>query len=492
MFLARLDEIAQEKCHLRRDYPIVVGVSGGADSLALLYGLHSLGFTLIVAHLDHALRDESGAEATYVQSIAEALGLPFVTARVDVHQAAAEKGQSVEEAAREVRYQFLFEQACQLNAQAVATAHHADDQVETVLMHFLRGAALTGLSGMAYRTVIPGWDATIPVVRPLLDHWREDIDQYVAALDLTPVVDQSNTDQTYFRNRLRHVLIPELEAYNPRFKDALQRMALVLGGENSYLETLAEEAWQTCLNELLEDRVVLALGSFQGLPTALQRRVLRRGVAHLQPDLRDVGFEVIERGLAFVENPSQSGEIDWISRLNLVVLRESLIIKTWQSDLPEYSMPLLPTKDFEKEIIPGSSLSLKNGWLLAVESLPLQTAQTSMEAAKQSPGTVWLDADRLEFPLRVRSRRAGERWKPLGLGGHSQKISDFLINEKVPAHLRDFWPLVCSGDQIAWVVGLRPAESFKITGDTTSIIKLEIRQCSQINKKSQKQSGFLW
>jgi len=231
MILDRLREAAGEECGLRPDQPILLGVSGGADSLAMMFGLGALGYTLVIAHLDHALRPESEAEANFVRSIAESQGWPFFSQRIDVLKFAQSEGQSIEEAARHVRYPFLFKQARLQYCQAVAVAHHAEDQVETVLMHFLRGTALAGLSGMPYRRVMPQWDPEIPLVRPLLGIWREEIDAYVAALGVKPCLDSTNLDTTYYRNRLRHQLIPELETYNPQIKAAIFRMAGVLHEE---------------------------------------------------------------------------------------------------------------------------------------------------------------------------------------------------------------------------------------------------------------------
>jgi len=203
--------------------PIIVGVSGGADSLCLLGTLHEAGYSLIVAHFDHQLRPDSAEGAKFVQQIAEKYNLHFVSASDDVAAYAKAEKQTTEEAARNLRYRFLFAQARKYNAQAVAVGHTADDQVETVLMHFLRGAGLSGLKGIQPRTILPAFDLEIPLVRPILDFWRDDTVAYCVAHNLTPHEDPSNASDDFFRNRLRHNLIPELEKYNPRFRETLQR-----------------------------------------------------------------------------------------------------------------------------------------------------------------------------------------------------------------------------------------------------------------------------
>ena len=476
MYLEDLAQAALEKCELKKTEPLIVGVSGGADSLALLFGLHQLGFNLIIAHLDHALRMESPEEAAFVAKIAKELTVPFVYERVEVHQVAEEAGESLEEAARNVRYGFLMEQARQHHAQAVAVAHHADDQVETVLMHFLRGAAMSGLSGMPYRHVIPLFDPNIPLVRPLLGIWRSEIEAYLAEVGVTPCVDESNADTTFFRNRLRHVLIPTLETYNPQFRAVVLRMADVLGEEDAFLDNLTEAAWGRCLVSKTEGRVVLKTAEFRQLQKALQRRILRFAIGLLRPNLRDVGYDAIERGLRFVEAPPENKEIDLVARLDLALVKDFLILKTWSADLPRWELPLLPVEDFSTHLDIGETISLDAGWKLSAEMLEPMPDEALILVRELGQNETWLDFDQLKLPLTVCSKKLGDTWQPLGMQGHSQKISDFYVNEKIPEHLRSIWPLVISGGEIAWVVGLRPAESFKLTERTQRILVLKLRR----------------
>ena len=474
MLLSILERSAREKCHLTPDRPILVGVSGGADSMALMVGLHELGYLPVVAHLDHGIRDESAEDASYVQAAAENLGLPFVRTRIDVLKWAENKGQSLEEAAREVRYTFLFEQARDHHAQAVAVAHQADDQVETVLMHFLRGAGLPGLSGMSFRKVMPIWDLEIPLVRPLLDVWREDVERYLSKKGVSPRFDESNLDRTYFRNRLRHELIPSLETYNPQFRQVLNRTAAVLAGDEAFLDELTQAAWKLCLINEEKGRVQLSRPAFQQVAVSIQRRLLRQAVSELRPDLRDVGFEVIERALVLIDAPGDGKTLDLAARVDLTLLGDTLVIKTWETDLPDGGGALLPFPEFVADLSEGGHLSLRNGWGLEAEMLADLPGDAPARAAERPANEVWLDADRLDFPLTVRGWRDGERWQPLGMEGHSQKLSDFFINEKVPEHLRGIWPLICSGDRVVWVVGLRPAEIAKVTRETKKVVWLRL------------------
>jgi tRNA(Ile)-lysidine synthase len=474
MFLDDLRDAAFNKCGLTTDQVILVGVSGGADSLALLIGLKRLGFMLKIAHLDHGLREDSKEDADFVEEFARTHLIPFIIESIDVGQVAEVENQSIEEAARNVRYQFLFEEARAAQAQAVAVGHHADDQVETVLMHFLRGSALPGLTGMSFRDTIPLWDDRIPLVRPLLSIWRKEIDAFLDGAGVSPRIDCTNRDVTYFRNKLRHTLIPQLEKYNPQIKQVLWRMSDVLKEEDGLINDLTQEAWQDCFLRQNEARVILYLSKFNDKPKAVQRRLLRQAVSKLRPDLRDVGYEAVERALDFANDPSQSGEMDMVARLNIAKLADYLIIKTWESDLPDWQLPLLPKPEIAMALKIDQPAPLRHGWQLEAAFVKKMSDWRLIETKESDPNEAWLDFDLLQMPLLIRSRRAGDRWQPLGMGNHSQKLKDFFINEKIPEHLRDIWPLVCSGDEIAWVVGVRPSEIYKITQKTKQILHLRL------------------
>ena len=209
--------------------------------------LRQAGYPVIVAHFNHQLRPDSDMEANALEKTVSRKMIASIFESGDVRGYAESEGLSIEEAARTLRYRFLFEQARECDAQAVAVGHTADDQVETVLMHFLRGAGLTGLKGMSYRSFLPVFDESIPVVRPLLDIWREETVLYCAANGLRPYYDPSNDSLNFLRNRIRHLLIPQLETYNPRFREALWRTAHSLAGDYSALIELLDATWGECV-----------------------------------------------------------------------------------------------------------------------------------------------------------------------------------------------------------------------------------------------------
>lgn len=471
--LNEVRNILHKRCQLLPTKMVVVGVSGGPDSLSLLDVLHRLEVPVIVAHLDHGLRPEAGADARQVRAMAESRGLPFELEEQDVAGYADDHGLSVEEAARTLRYRFLFARADEYSAQAVAVGHSADDQVETVLMHMLRGAGLSGLKGMQFRAVPNAWSQSIPLVRPLLGIWRSDILHYLSDRELTPLLDRTNLDVTIFRNRLRHELIPYLEHYSPAIRQLLWRMAEVLSGDYEVLEAVIEEAWRDCMQLENSGYVALDLEALKRKPVGLQRHVLRRAIATLRPGLRDIDFESIGRALGFLESPPQSKQQDLIAGLRLLLEGNRVWVASWEADLPGGSWPQLPDEAVRGLEVPGE-LSLQESWWVNAGVVDDGTAARDEVLANADPYQAWLDADKLPESLTVRPRRPGDRFQPLGMQGHTIKLADFMVNVKVPRRARDLWPIVCAGDGIVWVPGFQIAHAYRLTGKTTRVMHLSV------------------
>ncbi len=470
--LEKIDRILKEECRLDKSQPILIGVSGGPDSLCLLTTLHEAGWWVVAAHFNHMLRAEAEAEAAAVEAVAKELRVLFVTERADVREYAADRKLSIETAARELRYRFLFAQAHAQYAQAVAVGHTADDQAETVLMHFVRGAGLNGLKGMAYRSFLPEFDAEIPVVRPLLDAWRSDTEGWCAAHGLHPHYDSSNDSTEYARNRIRHELIPMLETYNPRFREAAWRTGKTLAADHEVLLRALQPLWQQCLVEQAETYVGLELGMLSGQARAAQMHLLQRAVRQLLPDY-DLGYADLERALAFIADDSQQ-QADFVGSLQLLRESDTLYIASGEQALAADTWPQLPAGRDSLSFLVPASVDLAAGWKLTA---------SLYEVGEEGCPEVWLDPDPFKAALdgeaaagalTVRVRQPGDRFEPLGMQGHSQKLSDFLVNVKMPRRARARWPLLCAGDRIIWVPGYRPAESFRRRPESTNVLVLEI------------------
>jgi len=478
--LNHLREVTQKKCALINRTPIIIGVSGGADSLVLL-DLLSKDYQVVVAHFNHCLRPESSRDAQIIEKIAQHYSLPFILGEGDVENFAQANHLSIEEAARDMRYRFLFEQAEKNKAQAVAVGHHADDQVETILMHLLRGTGLDGLSGMAYHSLPNPWNSRIPLVRPLLQIWRSEINNYCAENKISPLIDSTNADITYFRNRIRQNLIPELESYVPGFRKRIWRTADLIGNDRILLEEQTENAWQAVLMNSGLGYVVLHCHIFNNLLLGLKRRLIRKAIFFLRQDQRDVDYDLVQRAINFASQPPTTKEADLGLDLKISIEEDQLIISDRNSDLPTSQWPQL-VADFMLDI--PAELDLGNGWILKVE-LPLDKESAINDSRKsQNPFQAWVSWGDRELKLLVRRRTAGDRFHPLGMDGRSMKISDLMVNEKIPRRARAGWPLICSGEEIIWIPGYRLSHYFRVTNISKSVVKLSLNhQCRHIPAK---------
>ncbi|RLC92882.1 MAG: tRNA lysidine(34) synthetase TilS [Chloroflexi bacterium] len=280
---------------------LLVGVSGGPDSVCLLHVLKTiiarLGIEIHVAHLNHMLRGaESEADAEYVSALARQLGVNVTSGERDVRGYRMEHRLSLEEAARDVRYQFFAEVARQVGARKVAVGHTMDDQVETILMRLLRGAGTLGLQGMQPRATwaARGGEGHFEIVRPLLEVTRQEVYAYCQEHGLSPREDSSNLSPSYLRNRIRHELLPLLRSYNPKIDEALVRTADTLATELSYLDSQVSQVWQRVVAE--EDQALILDGSeIKTLHPALQRHLLRQVVSRLLGSLEDIEWKHIEK-----------------------------------------------------------------------------------------------------------------------------------------------------------------------------------------------------
>lgn len=471
--LDRVYKTLTQNCDLCLDQTILVAVSGGMDSLCLVDILKRLGIELVIAHMDHGLRPESGREAEFVGELADQLGVPFVLRREDVHLFAEANSLSIEEAARIVRYRFLFQVAVEQNIQAVAVAHTADDQVETVLMHLLRGSGLSGLQGMGFRSLPNAWSKNIPLVRPLLGIWREEISNYIDERKLSPVLDESNLDTRFLRNRIRHELIPYLEGIAPRFRQSLWRTADILRADHKVLEKDVNAGWDACVLESGSEYIALDTKRLMDQPLGIQRRVIRRAIDQLNPGLGDIDFSTVDRALSILEKSTSSAQADLAAGLRILLEGQKIWLSAWDIDLPGYRWPqTLPGEELSLNI-PGE-LNLENDWVFYAQKDADAKSALAQSSVNENPFQAWLDFDRTEQPLRIRTRLPGDRFKPLGLDGHSLKISDFFINVKLPRRAREAWPLVISGDEIAWVPGYRLANPFRLHSGSNAAVHIQL------------------
>jgi tRNA(Ile)-lysidine synthetase, N-terminal domain/tRNA(Ile)-lysidine synthetase, C-terminal domain len=463
--LTLVERFAREACGLRPEGGVVVvAVSGGPDSLSLLDVLHRLGYALVVAHYHHGLRPEADAEMAVVEAEARRRGLPFVAERGDVRAMAQAQKRSLEDAARRLRYAFVFRVAKEQGAQAVATGHTADDQAETLLLHLIRGAGAAGLRGMRPRSFTP-WSATVPLVRPLLRVRRRDILAYARQRGLPVQHDPTNRDPAYTpRNRLRLEVLPRLAELNPRVVEALTRAAETLAAEDAWLEAQLD-AWWHLYARAQGSAWQLDRAALLALPLALQRRALRRA-AQGRAD-----FAAVERALALLPRPGGPPH-PWIGPLALWVEPDALWVAP-RDDPPTGDGPQV---DAEIPLAPGDEVTLGPGWRLTVgQPQPWKGASPPQEGSR-SPWVAWLDAEVLSGPLKVAPPREGLCLAPLGMGGHTRKVSDLLSEAGVPWRLRARWPVVWAGATVVWLPGVRVGHPARLTPTTRQVIRLAVEK----------------
>jgi tRNA(Ile)-lysidine synthase len=435
---------------------VLVAVSGGADSTALLNLLHAhrqeLNISLQVAHLNHLLRkSEAELDLKYVEGLAQKLKLPISKESVDVATLARREKLSVEAAARLARYDFFEKIAAQAGASKIAVGHSADDNIETFLMRLLRGAGLKGLGGIPPRRG--------KIVRPLIKIWRREIEDYIGSLKLVPRRDHTNYESKYVRNSVRNKLVPQLKIYNLNIKEIILQTILLLTEDNLYLENTAAALLSQISFSKNTQEIKIDLNKLRNLERSIARYVLRLAVEQIKGNLLELSFKHLYAILDKLAE-TEKWELHLPDGIYVTADKNWLVISREKPKVKE-STPfkyLLP--------VPGEvSLEEVGGRLRAdfVEKID-----------KTSPATTaFVDYAVLGKEVVVRNKLAGDRFCPLGIKG-TKKLQDFFIDEKIPAEEREQIPILESAGNIIWVAGRRLDERAKVTENTQKIVKLEL------------------
>lgn len=443
---------------------ILVAVSGGPDSTALLHLLHRWSarrpFSLAVAHFDHGLRGEaSRADAAWVEELAAGLGLACHRGSGDVRRHQRQSKLSLQTAARELRHRFLRDLQAQHGYHQIALGHTADDQLELFLLRLLRGAGPTGLTGMRPRER--------GLIRPLLKSRKAEILAWLAAAGLTYRQDASNLDRRYRRNQIRLDLIPHLLSYNPRLAAGVARLQASLQEQEDYLAQEAQRAFTALQGAGKRAGAGLSRTGLLDLHPALQKRVLMLACAAAGVPLASLGQRHLKAMIYLAQRTQGGGAVSLPGAWHVQRSGEHLL---W---LP--ATPWAVTKSGEMLLLPPEAGTCTWGeWTLTWETLARPSGAISFP---QDPGTVWLDADRLQLPLRLRGWQPGDRLQPLGMAG-SKKVQDIFVDAKIPRWQRPGVPVLCSGEQIIWLVGLRLAEPGKITMHSRRILQIRAQRSS--------------
>lgn len=447
---------------LDKNDTVLIGVSGGPDSIALLHILWRLkqeySLKLHVAHLNHMFRgDEARADAEFVRQLCQRLEVPCTLGEENVPAFVAKNRMSAEEGARYLRYRFFSQLATKIHATKIGLGHHADDQAETILLNLLRGSGLKGLAGMKPKRNM--------YIRPLLGVTRAEIEEYLEINNLPSRIDSSNLEPIYTRNEIRLKLIPLLkDRYNPNLVNNLNQLSEILRPEDDYLERITNETFKAYVN-VQGNQLSISKKTFMELPLALRRRLLRLMFQTLAGREANLTFKTVVRMEKFLEQANYDKnlglplEIVLKNKLGIIILSKPQAFNVQE----EFNMPLE---------VPGSVVLPNNSYLTAKVLLSPEEWQYYRKADFNE---AYLDWDLIKLPLTVRNRKPGDAFFPLGLNC-KKKVKDFFIDQKIPLWERNFIPLVTDSEsRIIWVGGCRIDERVKISSATKRVLYLSMQ-----------------
>ncbi len=453
MCLERFKKTINEYNLLEKKGHVLVAYSGGMDSTGLLALLLEIkkewSFKIYLGHFNHKLRKEAEEDERFVRDVARKYSLPLFVESADVRSHAKKNRLNIEEAGRELRYDFLKKVASEIGEAKIATGHTMTDQAETLLMRLMRGSGPRGLASIF--PVVEG-----RIIRPLIHLEREDIEDYIEKKKIPFRIDESNFDRRFFRNRIRWELIPYIRKnFEPKIVPQLARVASILQGEEALLDKLGKEKAR---NAILEKSEGLSLkpGILGSLPLALRRRVVREFIFRLKGNLRGISFEDIESVLRLREGKE-------------LHLKGNLFLKR-DKDLVFLKRKTSPKVSYEyswqgKDMIEIKEISLKfEGKHFKEKNRPKLIFNDETHA--------YFDKGKLRFPLLVRNRRKGDRYRPLGSPGQ-KKLKEIMRAKGIPLSERDTMPIFLSGKKIIWVLGLPVSEEYKVSDQTKDIFALQ-------------------
>lgn len=450
---------------------IITAVSGGPDSTILLHILNEIShdpdlkLSLVCAHVNHGFRgQESDEEAEFVRRLAEELNIPFELGVFDIPAYMKESGKGGQEAAREKRYEFLHQVADKYHAQAIALAHHSDDQAETVIMRLLRGSGPTGLSGMRMKRK----EKKVELIRPLLRMNKNTLVQACDQAEIPYVIDSSNLLPKYMRNEIRMDVLPFLGQYNEQLSYSLNRLSQIMAEEDDYLQSEAGRIYRQIVS-CREGETAFRAQDVAGLHLALQRRLIKLILNYLPLGTDDGNFARIE---AIRKGTVQSQPTTWTLDLGGGVrcIREYDLIRfvsaRAESAIPHYT--------YVVECFPAEVSVMDTGHI--VHFSRLEAGASLSEMLPEGKDEAVFDADGLEYPLTVRSRLAGDSMSVFGMNG-SKKVKDIFIDEKIPPSLRSRIPLIAdAAGRIVWIPGVRRSSVAAVNERTSSLLRMRMER----------------
>jgi len=433
----------RQQLHIVHAKPLIVAVSGGTDSVALVHALANLRsrfeYVLHIATLEHGLRGEAGGQdVRFVRDLAQQLNLPCYHNIVDTRAYAQSTNSGIEAAARQLRYAFLAEIAHKVDATVIVTAHHAGDQAETVLMHLLRGAGLHGLSGMVTVAPVPNHDE-LTLFRPLLGISKQVLIDYCVEHELTPREDLTNQDVRYLRNAIRHRVLPHLQAYNPNIEIALNRLADSVGLDDAFIQQMLDNDVKPLLVHG-DERIIAQKSDFLSWHPALQRRCLMFMVSELQDHNMHPTYDHLVHAMQVAQNGRVGAIAQFSGGIRLRVDYEKLIVEH-ESTPPRFNdmYMQMPASTEVAVNLTGTTNISGVDWQLTVTHSEHQPANAVIVVPQGAQ-------------VMLRTRRPGDRFSPPGLRGRHKKLKSWMIDQKIPREHRDQIPLLEINGHIVAIV----------------------------------------
>ncbi|GJL52603.1 MAG: tRNA(Ile)-lysidine synthase [Nitrospirales bacterium] len=467
-FIPHVEKFMNMKQMLERDDHVLISVSGGPDSVALLSLLHTLrekwNLTLSVVHFDHGLRGrESEEDARFVACLCQGLEIPCFVEKLHVQMAAVQTlGRGLQDYARNMRYQHLSRIVVETGATKIATGHTLDDQAETVVMRMVRGAGAAGLCG------IPAIRES-HIIRPLLKTRRETLLAYLKEQGLPYRVDSSNQKFMYLRNRIRHEIMPLLKQYNPNVTQTLARQAEIVCEEEVYLNQLALAALANIQKRQTSNTLSVCRTGCCNLPLAMRRRVIRLAIQSVTEMSVVPGFDAVDTILRHISK-SRSGSAVIAHGVSIIREYGTIHFSLIQRDLASTG----DDHGFSQELsIPARVL-----WPLTGQTLEV-SQETGIQPDRKnelSPHMARFDADTFDHSLTLRSWQEGDRFYPLGMSGKRKKLQDFFSDIKLPRSQRSMVPLLVAPEGIVWVGGYRMDHRFRVTETTQRVLVAQLSQ----------------
>lgn len=442
---------------LRQGETVLIGLSGGPDSVCLLHVLDRIkgeyNLSIHAVYVDHNLRpDETPKEIEFCRDLCKKLNVEFIVKSIDLNSYIKEHRLNKQEAAREMRYNIFGETAIEVNADKIALAHNADDQAETLFMRLIRGTGPKGLSGMPVKRG--------NIIRPLIEIERSAIEDFLDNEKIGSVLDSSNLKTDYLRNRIRLLLMPELKKLNPNLINSLTTTISIIQEEERYFDIIVTKTLMKLISRKRPNRIELFLAPMQTMDSVILKRVLRRAIDETE-SLRGISFLHIEDISGLIKK-GKPGDRIYLPKGIRVIKEYAILVITSEA----------PVKIGSYELQPPGEVIIKEAGIVIKASFEEKT-----EDFGDGRSSALLDADRIDFPLKIRQRTPGDFFFPLGFGKR-KKLQDLFVDEKVPRDQRDSVPVVVSGKEpgkeIIWVAGYRADERFRVTEKTERFLRLTI------------------